>query len=59
MKGLNEKVNLKTQQNGKLFIGHDISVERRDFRSLNLIDDMFKRIISGEIVFDLVIILRA
>ena len=33
MKSSNEKVNLKTQQNEKQFIGHDVSVEKHDFRS--------------------------
>ena len=33
MKSLNEKVNLKTQQNAQLFIVHDVSVEKHDFRS--------------------------
>ena len=55
MKSLNDKVNLKTQQNAQLFIAHDVSVEKHDFRSFNLIVNMFKLIIGGEIVFDLVI----
>ena len=57
MKSSNEKVNLKTQQNAKQFIGHDVSVEKHDSDHLNLIVNMFKLmiIIGGEIVFDLVI----